>query len=247
MLSKILAKGPFLPANISLITKPISQRQTNHEIEEIISQTWNELESKAKEQNQMLWNGESLRLDDLKEENGDLVLYTSPTDYKTRTCLERNITKIEDLDLAYSSAGLAIGGFIETLDGYFIFNQRSAKSVARNRIDFVGGVMDNVEAKDGFDLLNHNYLEILEEINLSEEFIENISILGLVLSDYGNVIIATHTKLKINFEQLNHIFEEGHDEEVQNLFKVNRDDLVEFITDLGGYKPKALELFESAK
>ena len=244
MLSKILAKGPFLPENISLITNPVSQRQINPEIEEIISQTWSQLETKAKAQNQMLWNGESLRLDDLKEENGNLVLYTSPTDYKTRACLERNIEKVESLGMAYFSAGLAIGGFVESLDGVFIFNQRSDKSVSRNRVDFIGGVMDNIHAKDGFDLLNHNYLEIQEEMNLNKDLIENTSILGLVLSSFGNVIVVTFTKLKISFDDLNDLFEQKHDEEVENLVKVSRDDLPEFMAKLGGYKPAALELLK---
>ena len=245
MLSKIIAKGPFLPENISLVTNPVSQRQTNPEIEEIISQTWNLLETKAKEQNQMLWNGESLRLDDLKEENGSLILYTSPTDYKTRTCLERNFVKVESLGLAYFSAGLAIGGFVETLDGFFVFNQRSSKSVEEYRVDFIGGVMDNVLAKDGFDLLNHNYLEIEEEINVKLESIENISILGLILTNYGNVIIVTHAKLNLSFDEVNSLFEQNNDGEVQNLVKVSKEGLAEFMAKLGGYKSCAFELFKS--
>ena len=244
MLSKILAKGPFLPENISLVTNPVSQRKTNPEIEEIISQTWNQLETKAKAQNQMLWNGESLRLDDLTEHSGNLVLHTSPTDYKTRTCLERNFEKVENLGMAYFSAGLAIGGFVETLDGYFIFNQRSDKSVARNRVDFIGGVMDNVKAKDGFDLLNHNYLELSEEINVAENLVETMSILGLVMSDYGNVIIVTYAKLKVDFKELNDLFEQKHDQEVENLFQVSQGELAELVEKLGGYKTKAFELLK---
>jgi hypothetical protein len=242
MLPKIIAKGPFLPENISLITNPVSQRQTNPEIEEIISNTWNELETNVKAKNQLLWNGESLRLDDLKEKDGKLELYTSPTDYKTRTCLERNVEQVENLGLSYLSAGLAIGGFVETLDGFYIFNQRSVKSVEKFRIDFIGGVMDNMEAKDGFDLLNHNYLEIQEELNLSQDLIENIWILGFILSNFGNIIIATSVKLKISFDELSQIFDQNHDEEVQNLVKVSKDELVEFVEKLGSYKPAALEL-----
>lgn len=242
MLPKILAKGPFLPENISLITNLESQRKTNPEIEEIISETWNQLETKAKAQNQMLWNGESLRLDDLKEENDNLVLHTSPTDYKTRTCLERNFAKVETLGLPYFSAGLAIGGFVETLDGYFVFNQRSSRSVEEYRVDFLGGVMDNVKAKDGFDLLNHMYLEMKEEINIIENLIETMSILGLILTNYGNVIIVTHAKLKVDFNELNNLFEQKNDGEVQNLVKVSRVDLQKFIEKLGGYKITAFEL-----
>jgi len=245
MLPKIIAKGPFLPENISLITNPVSQRQTNPEIEEVISKTWHELETNVKAKNQLLWNGESLRLDDLKEEHGKLELYTSPTDYKTRTCLERNVQEVKNLGLPYLSAGLAIGGFVETLDGFYVFNQRSVKSVEKFRIDFIGGVMDNMEAKDGFDLLNHMYLEIQGELNLSKDFIQNISILGLVLSNFGNIIIATSVKLKISFDELSQIFEQKHDEEVQNLVKIDPKDLPEFIAKLGSYKPAALELLNS--
>jgi hypothetical protein len=245
MIPKILARGPFLPKNIKIITKSLTQRKTNPEIEELIYQTWNEMETKAKTKNHLLWNGKSLRLDDLKLENEDLTLFTSPTDYKTRASLELNISKVENLGLQYLSAGLAIGGFIETKDGFYIFNQRSDKSVDGNRVDFIGGVMDNISAKDGLDLLKHDYLEIKEEINVSKNEIESIIILGLILGDSGNVIFITSTKLNITFEDLQKLFEQKHDEEVFELVKVKDQDLEFFINQIGRYKPLALELLKT--
>jgi len=245
MIPKILARGPFLPKNIKIINESSSQRKTNPEIEQLIYQTWEKMETKAIAQNQMLWNGESLRLDDLKLENGELTLFTSPTDYKTRASLELNISKVENLSLQYLSAGLAIGGFIETIDNYYIFNQRSHKSVDGNRVDFIGGVMDNMSAKDGFDLLEHNYLEIKEEINVSKNEIESINILGLILGDSGNVIFITSTKLNISFDYLQKLFEQKHDEEVFELVKVKDQDLEIFINQIGRYKPLALDLLKN--
>ena len=244
MEARIIAKGSFLPQNIEIVLSPKSKRQTTGDIEEIIAEAWLEIETKAKNENQMLWNGEGLRLDNLKQENDKLILYTSPSDFKTHTCLGRNINKIEKLGMAYFSAGLIIGGFVETSDNYFIFIDRSTKSISRSRIDFIGGIMDKVNAGNGLDLLSHSYQEIEEEINITQSQIESNTILGLVLCNSGNVIIVTSTKLKIKYEEVMEYFSHKHDEEVQDLVKVEKENLANFVSNLGSYRPAALQLLD---
>ena len=75
MEARIIAKGSFLPQNIEIVLSPKSKRQTTGDIEEIIAEAWLEIETKAKNENQMLWNGEGLRLDNLKQENDKLIIY----------------------------------------------------------------------------------------------------------------------------------------------------------------------------
>lgn len=208
----------------------------------MIETTWQEVSLKAKNENQMLWNGNSLRLNDLQINGDELTLITSVIDFRERLGISRNFNKIEYLGRQYFGMGMAVGGMIETIDGNYIFINRSPKSVNLNRTDFVGGVMDRIEATSGEDLVAHAYQEIKEETNLDEEDIIKAQVLGIIMSITSSVIILINVKVKLSRDEVLNKFDIMHDEEVGSLKIIPSTEVVEFLISLGGYKPSVVQL-----
>jgi predicted NUDIX family phosphoesterase len=243
MQSKILAKGPFEPQNIK-ITVTENNRRTNPEIESMIETTWEEVSLKAKNENQMLWNGLSLSLNDLEVNGDQLTLMTCVVEFKQRVGISRNFNRIEHLGKEYFDMGMAVGCIIETGDNNFIFINRSSRSVNMNRTDLVGGVMDRIDATCGNDLIAHGYQEIKEEINLDQADIKSMSILGIVMAPTSNVIVIMDVKVDCSLEEILLKFELGHDDEADSLKIVPASELKDFLITLGGYKPSVVKLLD---
>lgn len=241
MQSKILAKGPFEPQNIQIIVTE-DNRRTNPDIESMVEATWEEITKKAKAENQMLWNGLSLSLNDLEVNGDQLTLITSVVEFKRRVVLSRNFNRIEHLGKEFFDMGMAVGCMVETTDNKHVFINRSSKSVNLNRTDLVGGVMDRIDATCGYDLIAHCYQEIKEEINLDQANIKSMSILGIVMAPTSNVIVIVDVKADCSLEEILLKFELGHDDEADSLKTVPESELKDFLMSLGGYKPSIIDL-----
>src|SRR5260221_3610457 len=135
---RLLLKGKILREDITIHFNATSKRKINPVIESKIKEVWAETYKIATEKGQTIYNGESYRVDDYKYENGKLALTLSKFTYEVRSSLNKLAAEIELLgDDQYYSRGFAIGGFLKTSDGKYIFGQRSGKNVTSNTIDFI--------------------------------------------------------------------------------------------------------------
>jgi len=242
---KILVKGGFSPEDIHIQLNRETNRKTTQELEKLIREEWEWLYSKAKSEGRIIWDGESYRLDDFRvNEHGELFLKVSPIKYSVRAPLNRLTQYTEKLGEQYLAKGLGIGGFLKTTDGKFIFGVRSGKTLTSNKIDFIGGIVENVDLNSGKELFSQNYKEIQEEMGVSKDQIDNMVVLGMILSNTSNVIIITFTQLNIDSKKVLDVFRQRNDEEMSSLEFVEEESLKDYLHDLGGYKVVVYELLK---
>ncbi len=245
MQPKVIAKGPFKPEDISIKVNKTSERKIATEIEAKLQETWKQIVIEATSKGQKICDGESYRLDNLQLQGDKITLYLSKFKYSIRKPLSELNAEIESYGDEYCSRGLAIGGLIKTTDGLYIFGKRSDKSSTKARIDFIGGVLEEIEIKDGHDLIRKNKEEILEETGIDNSNINNIEILGLVSSNSSIVVIVTVSSLNIDSTKAREIFKSKKDDEMAELIFINSDGLKNYLNELGGYKPTVVNLLEA--
>lgn len=240
---RILIKGDFTSKNIEITTNLISNRAISDDVEKRIDTVWQETIENAKKNNQLIFDGESFRLDSYIVDAGILKLELSKFKYKVRSSLNKLKNELEKLGEEYYCNGLAIGGIIKTKDNKFVFGRRSGNTITNNSEDFIGGILEPDVIKDAEDLFKYNKQEILEEIGLNENHIISQKLIALVLSPSTNIIMLTFTKLNIDSDEIKNIFEQSNDKfEMSELVFIEEDKLIEYLHNLGGYKVAVVKL-----
>ena len=242
---KILVKGKFYADDIIVTTNPVSNRKVDDVLESKVKVAWKEVYKKAKAEGKQVWDGVSFRLNDVREEHSHLKLEVSPIKFSVRYPLNKMKEDLERLGEDYYPRGMAIGGFIKTLDGEFIFGQRSGKSMTSNKIDFIGGVIEEHDGASGQSLLSRNQIEIKEEVGIDRRFIDEMFVVGVVLSNTTNVILITYTELSMGSLEVRNVFSKATDDEMSDLIFVEEKNLAEYLESLGGYKTMVIELLDS--
>jgi predicted NUDIX family phosphoesterase len=152
--------------------------------------------------------------------------------------------ELEKLGEDYYAKGLAIGGFVRTIDGYFIFAKKGERSYSKTKIDFIGGILENLDITTGKQLLEEGLRELNEEIGISSKQIEDTYFIGMVLSDTTNIMIVTNTILNISSKKVRDIFNKLSDSELSDLIFIKKSDIKDYLQKLSGYKPCTIELLD---
>lgn len=245
METKILLQDIFNADDIDIVVNKTSNRKIDPEIESKIDEIWEETVRNAKEQGQLIYNGESFRLDSFKESNGQLKLVLSKIKYKDRSSLNKLANELIEKGEDYLPNTLAIGGFIKTTDNKFVFGKRSGRTITNNKEDFIGGILEPEKLNTGEDLFDYNLQEIKEEINLDKADIEHIRLVALVRTPWANIILLTYTTLKLTSNEVAakfHAKDKKDFEEMADLIFVDKSKLSEKLMELGGYKLSLLNL-----
>ncbi len=244
---RILIKGDFTSKNIEITTNLISNRAISDDVEKQIDKVWQETVENAKKSSQLIFDGESFRLDSYTVNAGILKLELSKFKYKVRSSLNKLKDELGNLGDEYYCNGLAIGGIIKTKDNKFIFGRRSGNTITNNSVDFIGGILEPEVIKGAEDLFRYNKQEMLEEIGLNETYIISQKLIALVLSPSTNIIMLTYTRLNIDSGEVKNIFEQSNDKfEMSELVFINEDKLIEYLHKLGGYKVAVAELLKDS-
>lgn len=243
---KIYFKKLFKPDDILISVLEKSNRKIDPSLEAKIKTTWTQLYKEAKKNNKVIYDGLNYRLESYEIDGENLHLTLSTFPFSIRKPLSDHRDDLEVLGPDYYANGLSIGGFIQTTDNKFVFGNKSGNTLSRNAIDFIGGTLEGIEIKTSDDLVKKNKDEILEEIGITDNEIESIQIISMVLTPGTNIIIVTHTKLNISSEQLQTNFNQSSekDGEMSGIEIVERENLENFLKSLGGYKIHAVELID---
>jgi hypothetical protein len=245
MQSRVLVTGPIDFENISLSLSTEKFPKTTPAIDQAIDQKWLELIQKAQTNEQLLFNGSSFRLNKIEESYGlgssegtieTINLEVSPFDFRTRKCLQLLVDTVEELGFEYTGNGLAIGGLLQTTDKYYVFGERSGKTLSSNSVDFLGGVVDSTVELSGQGLKGMLFQELLEEANIPSSVIDSSICLGLIQAQVGNVMVISHTQLNISKMELEGFFREADKTEMKGLIFVPANEINSYLMHLGGYK-----------
>ncbi len=177
---KILAKGKFSPNDLSVSISP-SSRKIDTFVESKIEEVWDKMVANEREKNQNLYNGISCRLNSLKQKEDKLLIDLGTFEYKIRDGLIA-IPEYFNLPEEYWRKGCFTQATIKTSDDKYLMVELSGKSMNKNNIDFLGGVMEiPPEVKNGEDIFKSLYSELEEEgfitpIDITECFLKFIFI-----------------------------------------------------------------------
>ncbi len=242
---KVLFVGPIDSSKLKVDVVE-SNRRTNPQIDQMVEEKWKELKSWADREGRTLFNGTSYRLNTVTEVDDAVKLEVAEIKYNIRRSLAGLSDILSEYGEDFYGKGMAIGGPVRTLDGKYVFGLRSGKSVTPTDIDFIGGILEDFEFKDGSSLLEKDKSELCEELGIGDLDIRSIEILGLVLSNTGNVIVITFTDLAVNSNQLSQLFSNA-DEEMKKIIFVEENALKNYLNNLGGYKPSVVELLQKIR
>jgi hypothetical protein len=239
--TKIIYKNFKSKFNIQLLEVD-NDTQLPRDLEKLVDAKWQEMTRIASDNDQLLTNSYSYRLEDIYDYGSNAHMVLSKIDYKHRSGLEKLARAEVDVQ-DYVSKGLAIGGFIKTSDDKFIFGVLSGKTFNDNKIDFIGGIVDTITL-NAQGLWQKFLDELEEETGVHGKFVEAGEYLGVLQGNEGNYILLCNCELSLSSKQVQEIFEEQHDQEMRDLDFVDTEDLQDYMNILGGYKPKAYELLQ---
>ena len=245
--SQILLKGNFSAEDIIIHNVEQSNRKIDPEVEASLAQVWENNFKIAKEQGKLIFDGESFRLEEFKVINGKLELTVSKFKYSVRSSLVSLAPKLIGKGMEYTANGLAIAGFIRTSDGKYIFGGKSGKTTSTLKVDFIGGIVEPKELKNGKDLIECNKAELKEEINIDAQDIQDIEVTGIIFSPTSNIIILTNTELNLTSEEVLEKFRLENDGEISEIIFKSPEELPDYVKEIGSYKPQALELLNNLK
>jgi len=242
---KILLKKK-INFNEVFIVEESSNRRADPLLDKKAMVIWQERLIEAEKNNQRAWDSVTYRLNSFNFKKGKFLLNCGLMNFSLRNTL-KSMPELDSYSEDYLPKGLAIGGFIETTDNYFIFGIRSGKTLGgKGDVDFIGGILSKDEkvVENGEDLKTVLFSEIVEEIGIGRENILTSFILGLISSESGNVIILAYSTTNLSKQQVLESFKDMGDEEMANLIFVKKDKLEDFLKSLSNYRCKAVEFLK---
>lgn len=240
---KILIKGIFYPKNIRVNFENKSNRKVDSEIESRIDSIWDRVHNEAREQGKLTFNGKIYRLNNYHVSNSQLEITFSQIEYKTRIGIIEQMDKVLSLGEDYLHKNVAIGGLIKTADNKYVFGIKSGKTMNQSKEDIIGGMVEpDFKITSGEMLIEENFREIKEELNVDKELVQDLHVIGLVLSSNGGIIIITSCSLTIDSDVVKKKFDEDSDEEHSDLRFVEAEVLNNYLDELGGYRPLIKDL-----
>jgi hypothetical protein len=211
----------------------------------MIDLNWLEKQRVSEEKGLLLFNGQSFRLDSFSLENNNLVLSVSEMEYRIRGSIESMADEVARYGDEYLGHGLAIGALLKTSDGYYVFGQRNGKTQSKQKVDIIGGIVDSdVEVSEN-GLWHMLTVEMEEEASINVHNIKSGDYLGIFFSEFGNCILVARVELNLSRAELTGQFKQNDNAEMDDLIFVTESELFGYLTELGGYKLKMMEVMKA--
>lgn len=241
---KILAAGPFKPENVKIKLNIKSKRKIDPEIEESCEKIWKDFYKKSKEEGKVIYDGTSYRLDKLYQEGKSLEVEISKIKFSISKPLNIQIDKLKEFGFEYFPNTIAIGGPLHTKDDKFIFGKKSGNTVSLTHIDFIGGVAEtDTKLENGKDLQKVVEKEMYEEVNVHSNQVDSYQFLGVISSPWAKIIFVIIPVQKITSKEVLNIFKDRTDPELSRLIVVDKENIIDYLENLDGYKPQVAKMF----
>jgi predicted NUDIX family phosphoesterase len=122
----------------------------------------------------------------------------------------------------------------------------SGSTMNVHKRDFIGGVLskDEGEVKSSEDLFNAIQREIKEEINIDMANIQDIRLIGGILTDNFYVALVFSTILNLSSSELLSLFEKREDDELSRLIILPFSEFSKEADIIGGYRKLAVSLLK---
>lgn len=225
-LPKMLVDGKLLPEDLSVSISE-SNRKINPEVESQLEDIWQNKIKKAQEHGKNCYNGISYRLNEFQERDREIYLNLGTFEYKVRDGLIE-IPEYFELPEEYWRKGCYSTASVKTSDGKYIMVELSGKSMNRNSLELIGGIMEtNIEMKSGEDIFKSFYDELEEEACVKKEDIETCYLKSIYFEVRTNVAFYFEVFLTISSTELIERFKENKDDDIKNLLLFSKEDYIE--------------------
>lgn len=241
---KLLLKCRCSAADIDVKINSVSNRKIDEDTENGLGKIWEELYQKARSEEKIVYDGDMYRLERYELANGKLHLELCHSKYSLQYAMLQTIDNWSKLGEEYYPRIIAIGGLLLTNDGKYVFGAKSDKTLAYNKVDFVGGMLEGKDIVDGKGVLALNYSEIEEEIGVDRSHVRNLELIGIVYTPRANIIFVTMARVDLSSAEILKFFETKSDIELGELIFVDEKDIDVYLQGLGGYKPLVCEMLK---
>lgn len=245
MNSKILFQGKFSKNNVKCKYNNVSSRKIDHDIEEKTKQIWQQKIEEAKKNSKKIWDQLVYRLESFSVDGDRCELEFSTIPFSIRSSIKDFISDLIKNGDEYLPMAAYSSIFIETIDGNFVFGEKSDEYVANRKYSHIGGVFNKSEEYDGNpDLFNESSKEVKEELGIEDDDIEEIKLLGAFRSESCNVGFVFCCELKLTKDEVIEKFKKRNELELKNLFFAKREDLRDVGVNKIGKEPELVDIFE---
>jgi len=231
---RILAAGPFAKDNISVEWNPTPKSMPS-ELREEIASFWNDIK-----RTQNHYNGALARLDEWAENNDNLRLYLSPTDYSTLLFSNSYAdTILRRWGEALLSRALGISAVVVSVDERILFMKRSGRvGEYPNCYDVFGGHISLMPDESRPDIFASMRQELQEELALKREdytleligLIENIAtrkpelVFTALAEKTSAEIMAMARRAADRYEYVNIFDIRNNRQELETFLAINKND-----------------------
>lgn len=247
MNSKILFQGNFSKNDVTCKYTEVSSRKIDPVIEEKAKKVWQQKTEEAKKDGKKVWDQSVYRLDRFHINENMCELEFSTIPFSMRSSIKDFTNDLMKKGEEYLPMAVYSSVFIETIEGNFVFGEKSDKYVANRKYSYIGGVFNRSEEHDGdTNLFNASSNEVKEELGIEESDIEEFNLLGAFRSESCNVGFVFYCRLKLTKDEVMDKFKKGSDLELNNLFFARRKDLREVGINKIGKEPELVDIFKQS-
>lgn len=247
MNSKILFQGNFSKNDVTCKYAEVSSRKIDPVIEEKAKKVWQQKIEEAKKDGKKVWDQSVYRLDRFHVNENMCELEFSAIPFSIRSSIKDFTNDLMKKGEEYLPMAVYSSVFIETIEGNFVFGEKSDKYVANRKYSYIGGVFNRSEEHDdGTNLFNASSNEVKEELGIEESDIEEFNLLGAFRSESCNVGFVFYCRLKLTKDEVVDKFKKGNDLELNNLFFARRKDLRDVGINKIGKEPELVDIFKQS-
>lgn len=228
-IAKVLVLGKFQPEDL-VVSVGESNRKINPVVEAKVDEIWEIKKKEAEKLGQICYNGISYRVNYLEQRGDKIHIDFGTIEFKTRMCL-MNVPEYLNLPEEYYKKCCFSGATVRTSDGLYVMVELSGKSMNKNKIDLLGGIIEKpLDIKDGDDLFDSILSELKEEACINKQDIKECylrAIYSTVKTDVGFYFEVT---LNISStEILNRFKLENHDQDIKSINFFKRDEYIKIL------------------
>ncbi len=224
---EVLALGQFKPDDLK-VTVSESTRMIDPIVDGKLETVWEAKKKKADEQGKICYNGLSYRLNSLEKRDNGISVDFGIIEYKVRDGLIE-IPEYLNLPEEYYRKGCYSMATVRTTDDLYLMVELSGKSMNKNAVDLLGGIMEtNIEAKTGKDIFQSILAELEEEACIYESDIEKIYLRSVFLGFNTNVCFYYEVILNTSSFELQNKFKiSNKDQDIKSILYLSREQYIE--------------------
>ena len=167
-------------------------------LSEVSVNVWNKLIDSTKVKGGQVWNGSIYRMIKITTNEKISKITLGVTDFKTHYATSFVIDKLKAIPFRLRPNGMYVSAYIQTSDHKFMFGVKSDASIATNKINFIGGNLnqDEMKIKKTDDIFCFFKKELEEELGIRKDSVSKIS--GLSIFQGENLRVGVLLMCSLN-------------------------------------------------